>query len=480
MAEEEIKKARIRKLENIEKLGINPYPSSFKKPQEIKKILSPFKEGVSVVAAGRIKTIRIHGGSLFLDIEDGAAKIQAFLRKNILKEQYKFFAENVDIGDFILFEGKLFITKKKEKTIDVSKYKILSKSLLPLPEKWHGLQDVEERFRKRYLDLIMSQEVKEKFILRSKIVSEIRKFLDNEGFLEVETPILQSVYGGAAATPFKTHHKALDIDLYLRIAPELYLKRLLVGGFEKVYEVARVFRNEGIDKAHNPDFTMLEFYWAYTNLEEMMNFCEKMIRELVKKIFKKTKISYEEKEIDFSKPFKKIDFYETLKSKTKKDMRVLRDKDIEKIAKDLKIPTAKKSRFKLLDDIFKKTCKDSILQPTFVLHQPIELTPLAKSKEKSPELAERFQLMIGGWETVNAFSELNSPIEQKKRFEYQSKERKRGDEETHPFDTDFVEALEYGMPPAVGFGMGIDRLVAILTNSKSLKEIILFPLMRPR
>lgn len=478
MAQKEIRKTRIKKLKKIEKSGINSYPSSFEKPKKIKNVLSAFKNGKRVIVAGRIRTLRLHGGSLFLDIDDSTGMIQLFLRKNILKERYVFFKENIDIGDFILFKGKLFITKKREKTVDVLDYKILSKSLLPLPEKWHGLKDIEERFRKRYLDLIMSREVKEKFILRSKIIFEIRKFLDKKGFLEVETPVLQTIYGGASAEPFRTHHRVFDLDLFLRIAPELYLKRLLVGGFDKVYEIGRVFRNEGIDRFHNPEFTTLEFYWAYTNLEEMMKFCETMIKEVVKKVLKKDKIICQGKEIDFSKPFKRVYFYQLIESKIKKDPRKLKDKDIIKIAKNLKVPTLNKTRFKLLDDIFKKVCKEKIFQPTFVLYSPIELTPLAKSKEDDSSLASRFQLVIGDWETMNAFSELNNPIEQRKRFEYQRKEKKKGDKEAHPFDEDFIEALEYGMPPAVGCGMGIDRLVALITNSKSIKEVILFPLMR--
>jgi lysyl-tRNA synthetase class 2 len=326
----------------------------------------------------------------------------------------------------------------------------------------------------------MSPEVKETFILRSKIISEIRNFLEKEDFLEVETPILQSIHGGAAATPFKTHHEALNIDLYLRIAPELYLKRLLVGGLEKVYEIGRVFRNEGVDKSHNPDFTMLEFYWAYTSLEGVVGLCEKMIKETVKRALGKNKVRYQGKDIDFSGSFKRVSFYDLLEKKFRVDFKKAKDKKIKEIAKKLKIPTAKKSRFKILDDIFKKACKDNILQPTFILYQPVELTPLAKRFDKDPNLASRFQFAVGGWEVINGFSELNDPIEQKERFEYEKGEKKKGDKEAHPFDKDFIEALEYGMPPAVGFGLGIDRLVAILTDSKSLREVILFPLMRSR
>lgn len=480
MALKEIIKERIKKLANIKKRNILPYPAFFKRPTKIKDAILKFKKNKKIILAGRIFSIRVHGGSTFLDFKDGTGKFQAFLRKDKLSDDYDFFLENVDIGDFLLFEGKLFLTKKGEKTIEVEKFKILCKSLRPLPEKWHGLSDNEERFRKRYLDLLMNPEVKERFLQRSKIIYAIREFLEREEFLEVETPILQPIYGGASAEPFKTHHRALDIDLYLRIAPELYLKRLLVGGFDKVYEIGRVFRNEGIDKYHNPDFTTLEFYWAYATFDDLMRITEGLVKYVVKKVFKKQRIHYHGKEIDFSKPFKKIEFYSFLDRELGINTKSASDREIINIAKKFDIPTKNKSRFKILDDIFKKISREKINQPTFVLYTPIELTPLAKKSEKDNSLALRLQLIIGGWEVVNAFSELNDPIEQKKRFKEQLAERKKGDKEAHPFDKDFIEALEYGMPPAVGFGMGIDRLVAVLTNADNLREVILFPLMKPK
>jgi lysyl-tRNA synthetase class 2 len=480
MSEESIKKNRLDKLSRLEALKINAYPLNFEKPTEVYSVVHPFKKGKNVVLVGRIMTLRRHGGSLFLDLKDFSGKIQAFLKKDNLKKSYQTFVDNIDVGDFILLNGKLFLTKRGEKTIEVNNFQILSKSLLPLPEKWHGLQDVEDRYRKRYLDLIMSDEVKEKFIIRAKVISQIRFFLDNQGFLEVETPILQPIYGGAAANPFKTYHNALDISLFLRIAPELYLKKLLIGGFERVYEIGRVFRNEGIDKSHNPDFTSLEFYWSYKNIQETMDFCEKMIKDILKKVFKANKIETGGKKIDLSSSFKKVDFYSELKRKFGKNIQESTDKDIHSIAKKLNIPIKGKSRFKLLDDIFKKSCTEKIVNPTFVLHQPVELTPLAKNDEKKPYLASRFQLIIGGWEIVNSFSELNDPREQKRRFEQERLGKKRGDQEAHPYDKEFIEALEYGMPPAVGLGMGIDRLVALLTDSNTLKEVILFPLLRPK
>lgn len=480
---QEIKKQREKKLKNLREVGIDPYPQKAISRLPINEVILNFDKlkGKEIALVGRIRSIREHGGSTFLHFEDGSGKIQAFFRRDKLgKEQYQFFLDNFDIGDFILIKGELFETKRGEKTIEAKEYQMLAKSLLPLPEKWHGLKDTEERFRKRYLDLIMNPEIKEKFLLRSKIISEIRKFLEKEGFIEVETPILQPTYGGAAAEPFKTHLNALDIDLYLRIAPELYLKRLLVGGFEKIFEIGRVFRNEGIDKAHNPEFTSLEFYWAYVDYEELMKFSEKMLEKLVTNIFGSPKIIYQGKEINFTAPFERIEFFDLLTEKIGADPQKLSDEELKKIAENLKIDTARKSRAKILDDIFKKECREEILNPTFVLRQPIELTPLAKRDEKDYQKAARFQLIAGGWELINAFSELNDPEEEKKRFKDEAKAREKGEEETHPFDEDFIEALEYGMPPAGGLGMGIDRLCALLTDSKTLREIILFPLMKPQ
>jgi len=479
----EIKKERLKKLENLKKAGIDPYPSKVKPHKKISEAILNFDKlkGKEIALVGRIKQIRKHGGATFLDFEDGTGKFQAHLRRDKLgKEKYKFFLENFDIGDFVYFRGTLFLTKTGEKTIEVEEYQMLAKSLLPLPEKWHGLKDIEERFRKRYLDLLMQKEVKEKFIIRSKIISEIRNFLQKEGFIEVETPILQPLAGGASATPFETYLEALDLKLYLRIAPELYLKRLLVGGFEKVFEIGRVFRNEGIDRSHNPDFTSLEFYWAYADYEDLMKLCERMLSFVVKKIFGKLEVEYQGRKISFETPFKRVEFFDLLSEKLGKNAREIKEEKLKELARDQKIPVEGKSKAKLFDDLFKKLCLSGIKDPTFVLHQPIELTPLAKRWEKDPTLAARFQLIVAGWEIVNAFSELNDPIEQKKRFIEQQEEKKKGDREAHPFDEDFIEALEYGMPPAAGFGMGIDRLSAVLTNSKTLREIILFPLMRPK
>jgi len=480
---EKITEERIKKLEHFKEKRIASYPSKIKPYQKIKEVSSVFDDlkGKKAVLVGRIRSIRKHGGSTFLHFEDSSGRFQAHLKRDkIGKNSYRFFLENFDIGDFVLFEGKLFLTRKGEKTIEVEGYQNLAKCLSPLPEKWHGLQDIEERFRKRYLDLLMNLGVKEKFVLRSRIISEIRKFLEREGFLEVETPILQNLAGGAAARPFKTHHEALDVDFYLRIAPELYLKQLLIGGLEKVFEIGKVFRNEGMDASHNPDFTTLEFYWAYANYEDLMELIQKMLENLVENIFGKKKITYQEKEINFTQPFDRVEFYNLLTEKIGADPRKLDEEEIKKIAKKSKVPIKGKSQAKILDDFFKRECKDEIVKPTFVLHQPIELTPLAKSMESDRKRAARFQLIIGGWEIANGYNELNDPLEQKKRFEAEIKQKEKGDVEAHPFDEEYIEALFYGMPPATGLGVGVDRLIAVLTDSKTLREAILFPLMKPK
>ena len=483
---EELRKIRLKKLEKIKKALIFPYPQKVKRTHTILQVLKNFsklkKSKKEIFLVGRIRAMRIHGGATFFDFEDGTGKIQAFLRKDkVGPKAYEFFINNFDIGDFVQVRGILCKTKKGEKTIEVSDFKILSKSLRPLPEKWHGLKDVEERFRKRYLDLIFNPEAKEKFILRSKIISEIRKFLEKEGFLEVETPILQPIYGGARARPFKTHHYALDIDLYLRIAPELYLKRLLVGGFEKVFEIGKCFRNEGIDRFHNPDFTSLEFYLAYADYKDTMKLTEKMILNVVKKIFKKRKLEYQGKKIDFKTPWPRIEFDVLFRKETKLDYDTINREVLLKKAKSLGLEIEENlPKFEIADEIFKKIIRPKIWNPTFVIHYPLGFQVLAKALEKNPKRLANFQLIVAGTEIVNAFSELNDPLEQRKRFQEQRELFKEGFKEAHPLDEDFLEALEYGMPPAAGFGMGIDRLVMILTNSYSLREVILFPLMRPK
>jgi len=483
---DDLRQTRIKKLEAIRKALFNPYPEKTKRTHKIAEALKDFnamnRSKKEVILAGRIKSVRGHGGSTFLDVEDGSGQIQAFLRKDRVGERsYQFFLNNFDVGDFIEARGILFKTKKGLKTIEVSDFKMLAKSLLPLPEKWHGLQDVEERFRKRYLDLLFNPAVKEKFEIRSKIIKEIRSFLDGEGFLEVETPVLQLIYGGAKAKPFKTHLNALDIDIYLRIALELYLKRLLVGGFEKVYEIGKCFRNEGVDRSHNPDFTMLEFYWAYSDYKELMKLTEKLFESVVKRVRGDLKIQYEDKKISFKAPFERIGFNLLLKKYTKINLKEINLAALKKEAQKLGVKVEKNmQKAEVADEIYKKYCLPKILKPTFVINHPVGAFPLAKTNSEDISKLANFQLIVGGWELVNAFSELNDPLEQRKRFEEQEKFFKQGSEEAQRMDEDFLEALEYGMPPAAGFGMGIDRLVTLLTDSHSLREVILFPTMKPR
>jgi len=484
--QDDLRKIRLKKLEAIQKAGFSIYPLKTKRTHKISETLKEFlnlsQKKKEIILVGRIKSLRVHGGATFFHMEDGSGQIQAYFKKDRIGESgYKFFLDNFDIGDFIEVRGILFKTKKGEKTIEASDFKILAKSLLPLPEKWHGLKDIEERYRKRYLDLIFNPEIKKKFEIRSKIIKELRTFLESEGFLEVETPILQPIYGGAKARPFKTHLNALDVDLYLRIAPELYLKRLLVGGFEKVYEIGKCFRNEGVDRFHNPDFTMLEFYWAYADYKDMMHLVEKMFSYLLKKIFGKLEISYQNKKINFKTPWPRIKFSQFLRKETKINLDEINQEALLKEAQKLGVQIEKgASKAEMADEIFKKICRPKIWQPSFIIHHPLGFQPLAKSLEEEPGKLANFQLVAGGIELINAFSELNNPIEQRKIFEEQEKLYKAGFEEAQRIDDDFLEALEYGMPLAAGFGMGIDRLVILLTDSHSLREIILFPTMRPK
>lgn len=483
---DELRKIRLKKLEAIKKAGISAYPETTKRTHKMIEALKDFSKLAEtqkeVLLVGRVKSIREHGGSTFLDIEDGTGKIQVFLKKDRAGEKnYKFFLDNFDIGDFLEVRGILFKTKKGEKTLEAADYKLLAKSLLPLPEKWHGLQDTEERFRKRYLDLLFNSEVKEKFILRSKIIKELRSYMEKEGFIEVETPVLQPIYGGTEAKPFKTHLNALALDLYLRIAPELYLKRLLVGGFEKVFEIGKCFRNEGVDRSHNPDFTEMEFYWAYADYKDVMKLTEKILTTIVKNLFGRTKIKYDGKEVDFKTPWERIEYSTLIRNFAKIDIETINREALFKKAQTLGVKADEKmTKFQLEDAIYKKFCLPKLWQPTFVIHHPEGSIPLAKQLDIDPKKLGSIQLVIAGWEIVKAYSELNDPLKQYENFKEQEKLFVAGLEEAQRQDLDFIEALEYGMPPAAGFGMGIDRLVALLTDSHSLKEVILFPTMKPK
>ena len=468
---DDIIKERIKKLRELKKLGVNPYPEKANRQFTIGEVLNNFsswsktKKKISLV--GRIWSIRGHGGVMFCDVKDETGKLQLVLKTDILTgEKMKFFEKYFDLGDFIEAQGTLFITQKGEKSLLVNKFTLLTKSLRPLPKAWFGLEDAEERFRRRYLDLLENEEVKKRFTLRSKIITEIRNFLNKDGYLEVETPILQTIYGGANAKPFLTKLEALNLKLYLRIAPELYLKRLLIGGFENIYEIGKNFRNEGLDREHNPEFTMMELYSAYKTREDLMKLTKDLINHLTKTFI--------------HLPWQIIDFEEFLKKKIGLDFEFSLEQWLNK-AKTLGIEgiNPQASKEKIADDILKKL-RTEIKNPTFVINQPLAISPLAKKRIDNSQQTSRFQLIINGWEIANGFSELNDPLDQKERFQEQAKLREKGDLEAHPQDTDFIEALEYGMPPAAGLGIGIDRLVAVLTNAPSLKEVIFFPFMKLR
>ena len=479
-------KQRLAKMEQLQ-ANTDPYPANTKRSLLVADFLSKFKDLVKsekkVVLAGRIISIRLQGGSCFLHFVDESGKLQAFLRKdNLGEDKFKDFKNNFDQGDFVEFTGTAFETKTKEESILVSDIKILSKTLMPLPDEYYGLKDTDLRYRKRYLDLLVNPEVKKIFDLRSKIFKFIRDYFDKQGFTEVDTPILQSVAGGATAQPFITHHKALDIDLYLRVAPELYLKRLIIGGYEKVYEMARCFRNEGIDHQHNPEFTQIEFYWAYKDYEFLMSFMEKFIAALVKEVNNgKLKVKNGKDTIDFTPPYPRIDFKEALDKALKIDIDKTNDKQLADLAKTAKLPVDKTwGRGKLLDELYKKYVRQDIIQPSFLINHPLELSPLSKKIPDRPNYVERFQLLVKTAEVCNAFSELNDPIDQEQRFKEQKKLREAGDQEAQGADAEFVEALKHGMPPTAGLGMGIDRLVMLLGDIENIKEVILFPTMRPK
>jgi len=446
--ENEYTKIRKEKLENLKSLGINPYPYSFSKKYSTVQALK-FKIGTKKVSlAGRLMLIRDMGRLCFAHIQDEEGKIQIALNeKDLGKDKYKFFIKNFDLGDFIGVEGEMFKTHKGEITLLVKKFEMLSKALRPLPDKWHGLIDTEERYRRRYLDLIFNKEVKEKFVLRNKIIKSLTNFLESKNFLQVDTPIIQPMAGGAIAAPFKTYYNAYDTDVYLRIAPELYLKRLIIGGFEKVYEIGKCFRNEGVDANHNPEFTIIEFYWAYADYKDLMKLTEEMFAKMAKEVFGKNFCTCEGKKIVFKKPFAVKTFMQVTGGK-------------------------------ISDEAFKEGIK-KLIQPTFIINHPTELLPLAK-KNPDGKTVQSFQLIINGSEIVKAYSELNDPIDQLERFRQQDRNRKKGDKEAHSVDYDYVEALEYGMPPTAGWGLGVDRLVKILTNSETLREVMLFPYMREK
>jgi lysyl-tRNA synthetase class 2 len=484
----ELIEQRIRKLEELRQSGVEPFGGSFYAEDHASDLHDKFSavskealeaDPVAVSLAGRIVAMRNFGKAAFAHIQDATGRIQVYLRKDILNEKYSL-VKKLDIGDIVGLNGKLFRTKTNELTLEVNDVVLLTKSLRPLPEKWHGLKDIETRYRQRYVDLIVNPEVKQAFVKRSIIIKAIRDFLESKGFIEVETPMMQPIPGGATARPFKTHHNALDADLYLRIAPELYLKRLLVGGYERVYELNRNFRNEGISTKHNPEFTMLEFYIAYRDYNFLMSLTEELITNIAEKTLGTLKVPYGDDIIDLTPPWPRITMLEAL---TRKGVPAEIFDDSEKAgawAKSNKIVIENGASLgKILDEIFKVKVEPELIQPTFIIDHPVELSPLAKRKADNPALVERFELFVTSREIANAFSELNDPMDQRERFLKQVEAKAGGDEEAHSMDEDFVRALEYGMPPAAGEGIGIDRLVMLLTNSQSIRDVILFPQLKP-
>lgn len=478
------------KLAKLKAKGITLYPYKFTKTHSIDGIVAIFgskskeeleAEKIRVKVPGRIMTVRRMGRATFFHIANSQAKLQAYLREDIVgAENYELF-DLFDIGDVVGLEGYLFRTKTGELTVLVEKFELLAKCLHPLPEKWHGLQDIELRYRRRYLDLMMNPEVAQVFALRSRMIALIRQFFDERGYLEVETPMMHPIPGGAAARPFKTFHNALGIELYLRIAPELYLKRLVVGGLEKVYEINRNFRNEGLSSEHNPEFTMLEFYEAYCDYYDLMDLTEELLLYLCHHLLGREEITYGDYHISFKRPFARIKFRDALlQFSGLSPSRFDQPTEVIAVARNFSPEKEDLTYGKALDIIFDKCVKPHLIQPTFVLNPPREISPLAKASRENPEEAERFELIIAGMEIANAFTELNDPVDQRMRFEQQAEARKRGDEEAHWLDLDYITALEYGLPPTGGEGIGIDRLTMLLTNRRSIREVILFPLLRPK
>ncbi len=438
-------------------------------------------ENQDVCIAGRIMSWRDMGKASFMDLQDPTGRIQIYLKiDDIGEEAYKGLS-NWDIGDIISIKGFVFRTRRGEISVHAKEARLLSKSLLPLPDKFHGLKDTDLRYRQRYVDLIINPEVRSTFVKRSRIISEIRSFLDGEGFLEVETPILHTIAGGAAARPFITHHNTLDIDLYLRIALELHLKRLIVGGFDRVYEIGRVFRNEGMDTRHNPEFTLLELYQAYTDYNGMMDITERMIRYVAQKVLGTTQIQYGDVAIDLGKPFERLSMLEAVKKYSGVDFaQISSDEQAKAVAQEHHIEFEDRhKKGDILNLFFEKYCEEKLIQPTFITNHPVEISPLAKKCPENPAYTERFELFVVGREHANAFSELNDPIDQRERFELQAQLKAAGDEEACDVDEDFLTALEYGMPPTGGLGIGIDRLVMLLTNSQAIRDVLLFPTMKP-
>jgi lysyl-tRNA synthetase, class II len=482
------------KLAELKRLGYDPYPHKFNYTHTVSRLRTDYEtvdahtleeRKDSARVCGRIMSLRPQGKAGFMDLSDGENRVQVYVRKDYVgPENFELF-KLFDLGDIIGVEGTVFRTRTNELTISATQVCHLSKNLLPLPEKWHGLTDVETRFRQRYVDLIVNPDVRSVFVKRSKIIREIRNFLDDRGYLEVETPVLQTIAGGALARPFRTHHNALDIDLYMRIALELYLKRLIVGGISRVYELSRIFRNEGISTQHNPEFTMLEFYQAYSDYNDLMDLSQEMLTHVAEKITGTRQVPYGEHILDFDH-WQRLSMKEATLKFWPDSAPAPAENDLTSLDRLRELAKSLQAHFELTDGpgkllaiLFETVAEDHLIQPTIIYDYPAEVSPLSKTKPDDPTMVERFELYIAGMEVANAYSELNDPAEQKARFEEQLNARNRGDEEAHDMDHDYVRALSYGMPPTAGEGIGIDRLTMVLTNSQSIRDVILFPLLRP-
>ena len=483
------REVRLGRLQSLVKHGLDPYPTEVKRTHTVEQAQADFDQlladQTAVVIVGRAKALRNIGALTFLRLEDGTGLMQAVLKRDDLGDAYKTFSDHADVGDFFEVSGTAFVTKSGEKSILASGVRFLSKAILPLPEKFHGLQDVETRYRHRELDLISNPEVKQKFVVRSKFLSAMRRFLDERGFLEVETPILQPIPGGATARPFVTHHNALDAEFYLRIAPELYLKRLLVGGFEKIYEIGRCFRNEGIDYSHNPEFTMLEMYQAYVNKDEYIDLIENMLRSSIEQSSGREPVEIEGTKLDWFGEWPRVTFRDAIKNSCGLDINDLATPDsIIKAAVDKQLKIDWKGCVGMgeyYDTLYKATARPGLVQPTWVFDYPVDLKPLTKRHPEDPTKSSSAQLVVMGAEIVNAYYyELNDPVDQRARLESQQSLREQGSEEAQWMDEDFLQALETGMPPVSGMGIGIDRMCALITGSHNLKEVILFPTLKPK
>ena len=481
----ELLKIRRQKLSELQEKGKDPFVIvKFDRTNMTEEIINNFEqfEGKEVSLAGRLMAKRGMGKASFCDLHDKSGKIQLYIKMDGIGEEVYGEFKKFDIGDIIGVKGSVFKTHKEEISIKVTAIVLLSKSLRPLPEKWHGLKDTDLRYRQRYVDLIVNPEVKETFIMRSKIIKSIRSFLDKLGYIEVETPMLNTIPGGAAARPFITHHNTLDMDMYLRIATELHLKRLIVGGLEKVYEIGRIFRNEGMSIKHNPEFTTIELYEAYTDYKGIMELTEQLISSVAQEVLGTTKIMYQNEEVDLTLPWSRISMIDAIKKYSGVDFNSIKtDEEAKEAAQKAKLKIEERyTRGEIINLFFEEFVEGNLKQPTFIIDYPVEVSPLAKRKPEQKELTERFELFITGREMANAFSELNDPIDQKERFQKQVEARNAGDEEAQMMDEDFINALEYGMPPTGGLGIGIDRLVMLLTDSYSIRDVLLFPTMRPR